>query len=115
MAKQEEFVHKVTLSTGKVVLVRQPKISTFELACKAVGKRAEGNTLLQGAIVSKEVVKLLIAQIDDKPVSHNDLHDLDKVFSPLEYRQLQKVVQQLSGDDEGDNDPKIETAISGET
>jgi hypothetical protein len=112
---KEEFVHKVTLSSKKVVLLRTPRISHMELATKAVGNRAKDNSLLQGVLVTKELLKILIAQVDGKDVSHNELTDLDSLFTISEYRQIQEVVQKLSGDDEGDGGPNVETISSGAT
>lgn len=101
-------VHKITLSSGKVVLLKEFKMKHQELALKAAGNRAGGNANLHNFYVSQELVKILLAQVDGKTLTPAQAEDLDEVFSLAEFSQVQKAIQKLSGMDEGDADPKYE-------
>jgi hypothetical protein len=97
-----EMVSKVTLSSGKIVLLKQMKIEFQELAAKAASPRAGGDAMVLSVMMQKELLKLLIAQVDGKTLKGVEKERLDDVFSYQEYMQLMKVVQQLmGGDDEG--------------
>lgn len=93
-------VTKITLATGKVVLMQEMKIKYQNLAIKAVSKLAGDNTAQLGNLVSQEIMKHLIVNVDDKPMGYKDLEDLDSVFSFAEYTQLQQVFQKLYGNNE---------------
>lgn len=101
-------VHKVTLSTGKSVLLREFKMKQQELAIKATGNRAGSNEMLQKYYMQLELIKQLIVQVNDKDVDKNALEDLDNLFSPVEYNQIQQAVQQISGMGEENLTPKLE-------
>ena len=53
-------VIKVTLSTKKVVLLREMKISDQETAAQEVSHRADGDANLMGLFMQKALVKNLI-------------------------------------------------------
>jgi hypothetical protein len=93
----EELVHKVTLSTGKVVLLKPMKIKYQNLAIQAVGKKAGDNQNLAGALIQTELLKILITQVDGKPLNPKEMEDLDSVFDYNEYQQLLKVLNKLAG------------------
>lgn len=105
-SKQQGF--KVTLSTGKTVLIREPKIKHRELAAQAVGARANGDQFVFVMLMSQELIRQLIAAVNDKPVSAKDLMVIDDVFSMKEYAQIEKVVKTIMGDDEGNSTPQVE-------
>lgn len=102
-----ESVVKVTLSSKKVVLLREPTIRHTELAAQAAAPRAGGDPHVLGMMANKEMLKFLIVKIDDKMPSRSELENLDKLFTLKEYGQLQKVVQKLGGS-EGNEEPVIE-------
>lgn len=106
---------KVTLSTGKIVLLREPKISDQELAAKAAGGRVGGNQhtnqIVMGSAMQKEMLKLLIVAIGQKvpegeeeqppqQVKPGQLENLDNFFSYAEYMQLAKVLEKVLGGDD---------------
>lgn len=93
----EEFVHKVTLSTGKVVLLKPMKIKYQNLAIQAVGKKAGDNQNLAGALIQTELLKILISQVDGKALDPKQMEDLDAIFEYAEYQQLLKVLNKLAG------------------
>lgn len=94
---QEQLVHKVTLSTNKVVLLREMKIKYQEMAMRAVGNKAGDNTVLMGSMVQKEILKQLIVQIDGKEPAKISLEKLDDVFTYQEYMQLNAFMQKIMG------------------
>lgn len=108
-----EMVSKVTLGTGKIVLMREFKLKHQELAIKSVGKRAGDNQALLSMMVQKEIVKMLICNINDKDVSHKDLEDLDSVFTFREYQQVLKFLEMQMGGGEEEVSPNFEVVSFG--
>lgn len=106
----ETFVHKVTLSTGKIVLVREPKIKDQELATRAAAATVKGdNAFNMGMAIQKEMLKLLIVRVNENLPKAAELEDLDGMFSYGEYMQMLKVVGKVAGmDDDLGNAFKIE-------
>lgn len=112
-ASTPETAIKVTLSTHKIVVLREPTIRHTELAAQAAAPRAGGDPHLLGMMANKEMLKFLIIEIDGKRPSRSELENLDKLFTLKEYSQLQKVVQKLGGV-EGNEEPVIEIGNSGD-
>lgn len=100
-------VHQVTLSTGKVIILGELKIRTQELAIKSVGNKAQGNDALRDLYVSQELVKLLLIEVDGKPVDKRQVENLDEMFSLREFKQIQQSIARISGMDE-EADPNVE-------
>jgi hypothetical protein len=105
--------HKVTLSSKKVIYLREPKIADTETAATVAGKGNSDNQILVGIKLQKEMLKLLLVQVDDQKLTLTDKEQLDKWFSPQEYNQAVKVVSQLVGSEEG-NEPAIEFVTFGD-
>ena len=93
----EQMVTKVTLGSGKVVLLREVKIKHTDLAAMAASPRANGDANVLMMLMHKELVKLLICQIDGKTPSSSELEDLDGLMSVLDFAQLSSVIRQLTG------------------
>lgn len=93
----KESVHKVVLSSGKEVLMRDMKIKYQNLALKAVGSKAGDNNSLLGSMMQQELVKILIVQVDGQAVDPKAMEDLDSLFSYQEYLQIVSFVGQLMG------------------
>lgn len=108
-----EMVHKVTLSSGKVVLVRDPKIKHQTLAAKAAAPKAGDNNTLLAMYIQQELVKILVAEIDGKAPSLQAMEDLDSIFSVKEYAEMGQVLGKLAGVDDQMGKFQIETATSG--
>lgn len=100
MAK-EENVYKVTLSSSKVVLLREFKMYHQELAIKAAGNRAGSNQTLQQFYMMQEIIKALVVQVDGADVDKNKIENLDNYFSVGEIAQIQNFLKQVGGLDEG--------------
>lgn len=105
---------KVTLSSGKVVLLREMKISHTELAAQEVAVKANGDPMVMQILMQKAVIKNLLFKIDDKEVSAVQREDMDSLFSMSEYSQLVKVVNKMSGGDEMGKDAKLEIGSFGD-
>jgi hypothetical protein len=113
MTQSKLNVSKVTLSSGKVVLLREPKIRDQEFAAIAASPKSKGDQNLLGLFAAKEMLKCLIVQIDGRAIRPVETEDLDSLFSPKEYGQLMKVMGQLmEGDDGGKY--QIEAVSSGD-
>jgi len=111
MSKKQEAVHKVTLSSGKVVLIRDPKIKHQELAVRAIGSKST-NQIETALLMQKELVKMLVAQINGKAPTSIELENLDDLFSIAEYMQVNQVISQLMGGGDAGNF-QVEFGISG--
>ena len=95
MSVENQVVHKVSLKSGKVVMLRDPLISDMEHATSIAGKGNFDNQALLGTKVQKEMLKLLIVSID-------------KLFTLKEYNQLCAVVKNLCMEDaEGNESTEI--------
>lgn len=104
---------KVTLSTGKIVVLKEYKIKDNRLATKMLGN-AKMNQLEAGIAMQENLLKILLLEIDGEPVDHAKKNDLDNIFSVKEYSQLMKVLSKMTGDDDGDNslgEDAIETLL----
>jgi len=93
------FCHKLTLSTGKVVLVREPKIRDQELAAQLAGAKAGNDNNLAAAMLwQKELAKLLLMKINDKDLTSAEKENLDDLFSLREYSEVSMALKQVVGD-----------------
>jgi hypothetical protein len=107
-------VYKVKLSTGKEVYLRQIKIKDQEMAAKAAGRSSDGDNKIAMAIaMQKELIKILLTQIDGKPLKAVEKEDLDSLFSYQEYMQLMSVVGKITDTGDMGNEPAIEIMHSG--
>jgi hypothetical protein len=103
---------RITLSTGKVVLMRIPKIKHQEQAMRVVGKSAGDNNNLFQFMTGIELMKLLIAKINDKDMKYQDMTNLDDHFTNREIKEMGLAVQEYTK--EGDDFlPKIEAVAIG--
>lgn len=113
MSDNEIMVHKVILTGGKVVLLREMKIRHQRLASQAAQSSASDNPITVGMAMAEEILKLLIVQVDGKDVAKASLEDLDSVFKYAEYQQLMRVMEKLMGLEEGRDAPKMELVSFG--
>lgn len=102
-------VVKATLSTGKVVLLRELKIKHQEMAAIAAGPRSGGNPNVLAVLIQRELLKQLICSIDNQPVKPIQLEDLDNVFTFREYSELGQILAQLM--DGGDSVGKFQIEL----
>ena len=98
---------KLTLSSGKVVILKEYKIRHGEEAGMLAGSIAKNNAIHAGMLIQKELVKMLVIQINGKNLALQDKEDLDKLFKPNEYKQVAKYVTDIMGDDDL-GEPKME-------
>lgn len=88
---------KVTLSSGRTVVLKKFKIKHQRKAVEVAGLKAGDNHALLGVLVQDELLKVLIDMIDDKPVERSKLEMIDDIFEVEEYRELMKVVEEAVG------------------
>jgi len=116
--EKQETVHKVTLGTGKIIYLREMDNRKEELAFQAGANKAAGNEMMVAYHAQNEILKLLVAGIQDKGAEEvfkpkaADIEMLDKYISYAEQKQLKKVVSKMMGEDLG-SEPVIETSFSG--
>ena len=112
MAKTQ--VIKVTLTTGKVVLLKEMKISHTETAAQQVAAKSNGDQNVLQILMQKAILQLLIWQVDGKVLTGQQIEDLDSLFSVGEYGQLCKVLGKvMGGNDVGE--PEMSTAFEGDS
>lgn len=94
----EIFVHKVTLSSGKVVLIREPKIKDQELATRAAATVVKSDSAFAyGMALQKELLKLLLVKVGDIQPTALQIEDLDSLLSYSEFMQCLKAVGKIAG------------------
>lgn len=92
-----------TLTTGKKVYFKDPKIKDSEDATKAAAKEANGDNTVLMLLAQKEMLKILLVQVDDTKMTALMRNDLDNVFSYKEYQQVQTCLQHFVSDGEQGN------------
>lgn len=93
---------RITLSTGKIVLIRVLQIKHMEQAEQLAGAIA-------GMKFIKEMIKLLVVKIDDKMIKPAQLENLDALFSIKEYMEVTQVVGNFIGAET--KAPQVETVF----
>lgn len=107
---EELMVTKVTLSTGKVIYLREPTVDDMEKAGQIAGKVAGSNEAQLGMSLHKELLKRVLVQVGEKKLSLSEKEGINTMFSLREYGQCLKVLKDLSGlDDEGNLQTEIVT------
>lgn len=97
--------YKLTLSTGKTVVMRQMRIKDYHNSAGVAGVRAPGNNALMSMTMQDEILKSLLEKINDKALTAAEKEDLDALFEVSEYHQLQKHVEEALGKNVA---PKVE-------
>lgn len=107
-------VAKFTLSSGKVIYLKEPSIGDTEKAAQVAGKKAgSDNQVYLGVLLQKEMIKILLVQVDDKKLSLSDKEQLEKLFTFKEYNQALKAAQMVMAD-EGNEQLTLEFATIGD-
>lgn len=107
--KEEVMINcaKVTLSSGKVVLLHEMKMKYEELAIRAVGNRAGKDEMLAGKMMQDELMKILLIECDGKKLGGLEKENLESLFSYKDIIEIRKAVQELMGVNEVQT-PKLE-------
>lgn len=93
----EVLVHKVTLSSGKVVLLKDLELADEELASQLASQKTGDNTTSYAYALLNELTKLLIIKINDKEYKGVSKSTAHKDLSYQEFMQLRTVVGKLMG------------------
>jgi hypothetical protein len=109
----DQTLVKCTLSTGKVVLLREPRIEFQALASQRIGGKAGDDKFTYVLMLNKEMLRLMIHSINEKPVDQKALLDLDAHLSYLEFNQLSTVIGKLTGGEDPLAVATTETVLSG--
>ena len=98
--------YKLTLLTDREVVIREMKISDYELAANLAGARVKsGNQAHMQIAMQSELVKLLLVSVEGKELSAVQKQSLDELLSVSEYSQLIKFTEQFVGEAQA---PKVE-------
>lgn len=101
-SKKNIPVCKFTLSTGKTIYLREPEIGDTEHATRIAGSEAgpENQAYLM-VLFQKEMIKLLLVQVDNKKLTLQEKQQIKNIFNFKEYAQVCKAVKHLTDDIEG--------------
>lgn len=105
---------KVVLSSGKVVYLREMKISDNEKAAQKVSRRADGDPLVMQVMMNKAILQGLLAKVSateaeaPRDITAIEKEDMDALFKLSEFTQLLKVIAKISGVEDAGNEPKME-------
>lgn len=91
---------EVTLSTGKIIHIRQLQVGDQELAVEAVGNRLTEKTppMIASMWIQKELLKLLIVAVGRKELTGLQKENISTVFdSFVEQSELLEVVKEMMG------------------
>ncbi len=95
---KDVMVNKFTLTSNKVIYLREPKIADQETVAQLAGKETSENNLLAGMKFGKEMFKQLLVGINDKkiqgPIS------LDDEFTYKEWNECQKALKMMVGEED---------------
>ncbi len=115
---ETQMVHKVVLSSGKVVLFREMEMRHEELATEIASGKAGDKMTMVGYHMQNELIKLLIVgfspseEAKPKKLNASELEDLSSRFKYADIVQMRKVVGKLMGEDSAKELP-IEMISSG--
>lgn len=106
------MVNKFTLSSGKKIYLRDPRIADHETCASACGGTKD-NLALLGIIMQREMLKQLLCGISQKDSEEvEELQPttlkLDDVFTYKEFNEAQKAIKMLTDGDDGPNELKLE-------
>jgi hypothetical protein len=100
-------VIQVTLSSKKVVVLHQMKISHSETAAQMAAPKSNGDRNVLQFCMQSVLLKLLLWKIDGKEIDPIQREKLDELFTVPEYTQLLKVIGKVSGGDESEKEPEV--------
>jgi len=87
--------YKLTLMTGKVIVVREMQIRDFNLAAEIAGKA--GNNTAVSMQLTNELMKMIIVSVDAKVLKPQDKEVLDSLMTVAEYVQLRGFIEESLG------------------
>jgi len=98
---------KVTCSTGKVVVLREPLIGDQVRASESASNRLGESASKYSFVIAmnQEMAKLLLLQVGGKDVKASEREDIDSLLSYVEYSEVAQVVGKLTGTEK---DAKLE-------
>lgn len=114
MEKEPIEVFKLTLSSGKVVLVRDIEMKDEEIASTIAGKKAGDNQLAMMMSFQTEMTKLIVMKVDDKDLTAQERQMLGKnILDRRDFVQVRGwVAKNLMG--EMTAEPQVEFVTSGQ-
>lgn len=96
---KKTMMHVVKFESGKTFGFREYSIEDYDLAAKMAVRTAGDNQMLFAMGLQKELLKLLLVEVEGKKVDHMQKEKLDNLMSPAEYMALLKFVGELSGNE----------------
>ena len=94
----ELAVFKFTLSTNKVIYLREGEMGDMENATQVAGKVAGDNQAHLGMLMQKEMLKKQLVQVDKKKLGSKDKELLKSMFKLKEYKQALQAMAMVNGD-----------------
>lgn len=89
------MVHKITLPTGKTVIIKDVDIGDEEMAAKIAMKNGGDSGAGAGYFLVNELTKMLILEIDGKKLSGTDKTMIKRFLSYQEFTLVRNAVGKL--------------------
>lgn len=98
MSEEQKMDHtKITLNSGRTVILKPLQIKYYKSAAQAASKLAGNNQVLLSMYLQDELVKLLMVELGGKTLSAAEKESFDNLFNPEEYRQVMMIVEEMIG------------------
>jgi len=88
-------LYEATLFSGRRVKVREITTNDEDVALKALGSKVDLQAPSSQRLLVQEFLKMMIVEVDDKPVSYQELQVWDNYFSVKETRQVEALYNKL--------------------
>ena len=109
LAEKKTPAMQVTLSTGKVVILRHPKIVDMEDASMVAGHGIQGNNPGMGVKLNRQLISRLLLQVNGKNLTLVETEQMDALFTVPEFLQLTQAINEAMGAGAKDFQPKVES------
>lgn len=87
--------YEATLLTNRKVLCRLTSTEDEQLVMKTIGANENVQSLSAPKHIIQELIKMMLVEVDGKPVTYQELSPLDNFFTIKEVRQLELFYNQL--------------------
>ena len=88
---------KVTLDTGKEIILRPLDIRTQRMAVQAASRAGGGDPILTQYLTQEEIFKQLLCEVDGKAPTEAQKETLDDLFTVGEYAQAIMALDEMVG------------------
>ena len=91
----QKLAHKLTLSSGREVILEEMSIAHEDRATEMLSSRYKDNPTMVIFGAAKELMKMLVLQIDGKPLTAIQSEQIDTVLDRTEYKQVEAYINKM--------------------